>query len=52
MITRPARFEFEVLATNSIAEHMNASPVMSNGEIFLRSYKNLWCISDQRRASR
>jgi len=36
---------FECLATNSIGgELMNASLSVSEGEIFIRSDKRLWCI--------
>jgi outer membrane protein assembly factor BamB len=37
--------KFECLATNSIGgEPMNASLAVSDGEIFIRTDKNLWCI--------
>ena len=37
--------EFELIATNSISDGvMNASVAASEGEIFLRTEKNLWCI--------
>jgi outer membrane protein assembly factor BamB len=36
---------FESVAKNAIGERMNASPVVSNGKIYLRSYKHLFCIS-------
>jgi hypothetical protein len=36
--------KFEVLATNSSPETTMASLAMSNGEIFIRTHKNLWCI--------
>jgi outer membrane protein assembly factor BamB len=35
---------FEYLAKNQIGEKMNASPAISNGKIFLRGYKHLFCI--------
>lgn len=35
---------FETVAKNSIGERMNASPAISNGRIYLRGYKNLFCI--------
>ena len=39
---------FECLATNSIGgEPMNASLAVSDGEIFLRTDKHLWCIGEQ-----
>ena len=37
--------KFESVAINSIGERMNASPAISNGKIYLRSYKHLFCIS-------
>jgi len=36
---------FEYVAKNSIGEKMNASPAISNGKIYLRGYKHLFCIS-------
>jgi outer membrane protein assembly factor BamB len=38
---------YKVLATNSLGqgEETNSSPVISNGEIYLRTFKHLWCIS-------
>ncbi len=37
--------EFELLATNSLGEHTNSSFAVSDGEIFIRTEKHLWCIS-------
>lgn len=37
--------KFEVVARNPVGERMNASPAISNGKIYLRGYKNLFCIS-------
>lgn len=36
--------EFELLATNSLGEMTNASTVISNGELFIRTFEHLWCI--------
>jgi outer membrane protein assembly factor BamB len=36
---------FEYVSKNSIGEKMNASPAISNGKIYLRGYKHLFCIS-------
>jgi outer membrane protein assembly factor BamB len=36
---------FESVAKNPIGEKMNASPAISNGKIYLRGYKHLFCIS-------
>ena len=35
---------FEVISKNPIGESMNASPAISNGKIFLRGEKHLYCI--------
>ena len=37
--------KFEYISKNSIGEKMNASPAISNGKIYLRGYKHLFCIS-------
>ena len=40
---------FECLATNSIGgELMNASLAISDGNIFIRTDRQLWCISDKK----
>ncbi len=36
--------KYEVLATNRLGEHVDASIAISNGDIFIRSFKHLWCI--------
>ncbi|MES2736360.1 MAG: PQQ-binding-like beta-propeller repeat protein [Verrucomicrobiota bacterium] len=38
--------KFELLATNSIGEKVIGSMAVSDGQIFIRGYKHLWCISD------
>jgi hypothetical protein len=35
---------FEAIAKNSIGEKMNASPAISNGKIYLRGDKHIYCI--------
>lgn len=37
--------KFEALAKNPMGEKMNASPAISNGKIYIRGYKHLFCIS-------
>jgi outer membrane protein assembly factor BamB len=37
--------KFQYVAKNPIGEKMNASPAISNGKIYLRGYKHLFCIS-------
>jgi len=36
--------KFELLAANKMGEPIYAAPAVSNGEIFLRTYQNLYCI--------
>jgi len=36
--------KFQVLATNSIGETTMGSMAMSDGEIFIRTHKRLWCV--------
>jgi outer membrane protein assembly factor BamB len=41
--------KFELLAVNSIgSERMNSSLAVSDGDIFIRTHKNLWCIGTKR----
>lgn len=37
--------KFELLAENSLGEPTCASIAVSNGELFIRTFENLWCIS-------
>ena len=37
--------KFERLATNSVGESTNASLAVSNGEVFFRTDKSLWCFA-------
>jgi hypothetical protein len=40
---------FEQLAVNSLNDGLtNASPAVSDGDIFLRTHKHLWCIRARR----
>ena len=40
----------ELLATNPLGrgEHTNASPAVSDGEFFLRTFGHLWCIAERK----
>jgi outer membrane protein assembly factor BamB len=40
---------FELLATNSVQEPTNSSLAASNGELFLRTSKGLWCFASAER---
>jgi hypothetical protein len=46
---RPAD-KFAVLATNALGENSYASPALSDGQIFLRTDKHLWCVGTRRAA--
>ncbi len=35
---------YELLASNHLGEHVDASIAVSNGELFIRTHKHLWCI--------
>ncbi|MEW6304135.1 MAG: PQQ-binding-like beta-propeller repeat protein [Verrucomicrobiota bacterium] len=37
--------KFEMIAVNSLGERSNSSIVPSNGELFIRTHKALWCIA-------
>jgi outer membrane protein assembly factor BamB len=41
--------KFEVLATNSVSETTIASIAPSDGELFIRTHKALWCIGDSQK---
>ncbi len=41
-----AKPQFEVLAKNPLGEKTLASIAVSNGDIFIRTYQNLWCIAN------
>jgi outer membrane protein assembly factor BamB len=40
--------KFELRARNPLGERVLASIAVSDGELFIRSYKHLWCIGDKR----
>ncbi len=40
--------KFELLAKNDIKERTLASIAVSDGELFFRTYKHLWCISEKK----
>jgi outer membrane protein assembly factor BamB len=43
-----AKPKFELVARNKLGEHCNASPAISDGEIFLRTFQHLWCIAEKK----
>jgi outer membrane protein assembly factor BamB len=40
--------KFEEPLRNNLGEHMDASLAISDGDIFIRTYKQLWCISEKK----
>lgn len=46
-IVLAAKPQFVVLARNPLNDRSQSTPAVSNGEIFVRTYQNLWCISDK-----
>lgn len=40
--------EFKVLAANRLGEPSNSTPAFSGGEIFVRTEKTLWCVSEKK----
>lgn len=40
--------KFELLASNNLGEHTDSSLAISNGDIFIRTYKHLWCIGERK----
>jgi outer membrane protein assembly factor BamB len=43
----PSPKKFELIAKNPLGEASNATPAVSNGELFLRGQKHLYCIGGQ-----
>ena len=41
--------EADVVAVNALNERTNATPAISDGEIFLRTHRHLVCIGEQSR---
>lgn len=46
MVFRPNPEKFEKLAENKLDEHCNATPAISNGQIFIRTFENLYCLGE------
>ncbi len=44
VVFRPNPKKLEVLASNALNEESNSTPAISNGEIFIRTFKSLYCI--------
>ena len=48
VVFKPNPKAFELVASNALGETSNSTPAISNGEIFIRTFKNLYCIKDGR----
>jgi hypothetical protein len=46
VVLKPNPEKLEVLATNELGEGSNSTPAISNGEIFIRTFKGLYCIAE------
>jgi outer membrane protein assembly factor BamB len=40
--------QFELVSTNSLGEASNSSIVPSDGQLFIRTHQNLWCIGERK----
>lgn len=49
-IVLAAKPKFELLATNPLGagENANSSPAISNGQVFIRTFKHLWCVEQKK----
>jgi outer membrane protein assembly factor BamB len=47
IIFKPNPEKLEVIAKNALGEHCNATPAISNGQIFIRTFDHLWCIEGE-----
>jgi outer membrane protein assembly factor BamB len=47
LVFQPSKEKFIRLASNPLGEPCNATPALSDGEIFIRTAQHLYCISDK-----
>lgn len=52
VIILKANPKFEVVAVNKLEEYSNSTLAVSDGEIFFRTWKGLWCISSRKLTAR
>jgi outer membrane protein assembly factor BamB len=45
-VFKPNPEKFELVATNDLGDGSNSTPAISNGEIFIRTFKSLYCIAE------
>jgi len=46
IVFKPNPEKFELIASNELGEKSNSTPAVSNGEIFIRTFKALYCIAE------
>jgi outer membrane protein assembly factor BamB len=46
VVFKPNPDEFELVAKNELNETSNSTPAISNGQIFIRTFKHLYCIDE------
>jgi len=46
LVFAPDPTGFKLLATNDLGESTNATPAISNGQMFIRTAQKLWCIGE------
>ncbi|HUR38637.1 MAG TPA: PQQ-binding-like beta-propeller repeat protein, partial [Planctomycetota bacterium] len=46
LVIKPNPEKLEVLATNELGEDSNSTPAISDGQIFIRTFKGLYCIAE------
>ena len=46
-VFRPSPEKFELLSSNQLSEPSNSTPAFSDGEVFLRTFKALYCVSER-----
>ncbi len=46
LVFRPNPEKFELIETNPLNETTNATPAISNGQVFIRTFKHLYCIGN------
>jgi outer membrane protein assembly factor BamB len=47
LVFKPNPEKLEIIAKNGLGEHSNSTPAISNGQMFIRTFKNLWCIESK-----
>jgi outer membrane protein assembly factor BamB len=46
VVFKPSAEKFELLSRNELHEQSNSTPAISDGEIFIRTHKSLFCIAE------